>query len=216
MKKLFLFLCLAFLMLGNPSQAQETTTVLDSRTRFTFGVKAGINNANVWDEESQNFNANNKLGLVFGAFAGFPIGNLLGFQPEFLIAQKGFKGSGFLLGTEYSFSRTTTHVDIPLQLQVKPSALLTLLIGPQISYLIHQKDVYTFGANSTALSQEFDNENLRKSTLGFTAGADVNFTKLVASVRLGYDFQNNNGDGTSSTPRYKNQWLQLTLGYKIY
>lgn len=216
MKKSFVIICLASLAWVNSLQAQTTTNTMDNRTLFTFGVKAGVNNANVWDEESQNFNANRKLGLVFGAFATLPLGSLLGFQPELLFAQKGFKGSGVLLGTEYSFSRTTSHIDIPLQLMVKPSELVTILVGPQISYLIHQKDVYTFGANSTALSQEFDNENLRKSTLGFTAGADVNFTKLVASARLGYDFQNNNGDGTSSTPRYKNRWLQLTLGYKLY
>lgn len=216
MKKSFIIICLASFAWANTLQAQTATNTIDSRTLFTFGAKAGINNANVWDEESQNFNANRKLGLVFGAFATLPFGSLLGFQPELLFAQKGFKGSGVLLGTEYSFSRTTSHIDIPLQLMVKPSELVTILVGPQISYLIHQKDVYTFGANSTAQSQEFDNENLRKSTLGFTAGADVNFNKLIASARLGYDFQNNNGDGTSSTPRYKNRWLQLTLGYKLY
>jgi len=215
MKKIFIIVCVSLIGFGQKLDAQTTTAPIDNRSLFNYGIKAGINNANVWDEESQNFNANRKLGFVFGAFASLPFGTLLGFQPELLIAQKGFKGSGVLLGSEYSFARTTTHIDIPLQLQVKPSEMLTILVGPQISYLIHQRDVFTFGANSTAQEQEFDNENLRKSTLGFTMGADVNFTRLVASGRLGYDFQNNNGDGTSSTPRYKNHWLQLTLGYKI-
>ena len=30
------------------------------------------------------------------------------------------------------------------------------------------------------------------------------------------DIQNNNGDGTSTTPRYKNVWFQGTLGFKFY
>lgn len=216
MKKSLVLLCLIGFALSNNLQAQtETVTQSDSRRLWNFGVKAGINSANVWDEESQNFNANRKLGLVFGTFVSLPFGSLFGFQPELLIAQKGFKGSGVLLGTAYSYTRTTTHIDIPLQFQVKPSELVTIVIGPQISYLIYQKDVYTFGANSTAQEQEFDREDLRKSTLGFTAGVDVNILRLVASGRLGYDFQNNNADGTSTTPRYKNHWLQLTLGYKL-
>jgi len=215
MKKTLLFICLLGFTLSNPLQAQTETITVDSRTTMNFGIKAGVNNANVWDEEAQNFNANRKLGFVFGGFASLPMGSLLGFQPELLIAQKGYKASGVLLGTEYAHTRTTTHIDIPLQLQVKPSELVTILIGPQISYLVHQRDEYTLGANSTAQEQEFDKEDLRKSTLGFTAGADINFTRLVASGRLGYDFQNNNADGTSSTPRYKNRWLQLTLGYKF-
>ncbi len=217
MKKIFVLICLAsFAFYSNLHAQTTTTTTTENSTVFNFGIKAGINNANVWDEEDQNFRANRKLGLVLGAYAALPIGSLLGFQPEILLSQKGFKGTGILLGTAYAYTRTTTHVDIPLQLQIKPAELITFLIGPQISYLIYQKDVQTSGANSTAQTQEFDNENLRKSTLGFTIGADVNMGRLVASGRLGWDFQNNNADGTSSTPRYKNQWLQLTLGYRIY
>jgi len=80
---------------------------------------------------------------------------------------------------------------------------------------MHKKDVYTFGTNSTAQEQEFNNDNIRKNTLGFVAGADFIFSHVVVSGRMGWDFQTNNGDGTNITPRYKNRWLQLTVGFKI-
>jgi hypothetical protein len=199
--------------LGTIVKAQDSE--IDPREKLAFGIKAGINRSNVWDEKGQDFKADARFGFVGGAFLGIPAGRFLGFQPEVLVSQKGFQGSGTLIGTAYTFSRTTTYIDIPLQLQVKPAKFLTVLVGPQYSYLVHQKDVFTFGTNSTAQEQEFTNDNIRKNVLGFVAGADFIIERIVISGRMGWDFQNNNGDGTSNTPRYKNKWMQLTVGFKI-
>lgn len=187
----------------------------DSRSKLSFGIKAGFNYSNVWDESGQDFEADSKVGFAGGIFLGIPIGKYLGFQPELLISQKGFQGSGTLFFTPYSFTRTTTYIDVPLQLQIKPIQFLTIVLGPQYSYLMNQKDVYTFGTNSSEQEQEFTNDNIRKNILGFVAGVDVNISHIVLSGRVGWDFQANNGDGSSYTPRYKNQWMQFTLGFKI-
>ena len=203
------------IVLMSLSAAISAQNNASSNIKITAGLKAGVNYANIWDEQGQDFQADPKIGFAGGVFVGIPIGNLLGFQPELLISQKGFKGSGTLLGNGYSMTRTTTYFDIPLQLQIKPTPFLTFLIGPQYSYLLHQKDVYTLGANSYEQEQEFKRDNIRKNILGFIVGADVNINKLVISGRVSWDFQTNNGDGSSSTPRYKNQWIQFTLGYKI-
>jgi hypothetical protein len=213
MKKSLIAISLLFISLGATVKAQSTET--DPREKATFGVKGGLNYSNVWDEQGQDFKADPKVGFAGGVFLGVPIGKFLGFQPEVLVSQKGFQGSGTVAFSHYSFSRTTTHLDIPLQLQIKPTQFLTILFGPQYSYLMHQKDVYTFGENSTAQEQEFANDNIRKNILGFVAGGDINISHMVISGRMGWDFQTNNGNGTSQTPRYKNKWLQLTIGFKI-
>lgn len=205
-------ICLMLFTSAITLKAQDDT---DARAKFSFGVKAGLNYSNVWDESGQDFEADSKAGFAGGLFLGIPLGKYLGFQPEILISQKGFKGSGTLLFTPYSFTRTTTYIDVPLQLQIKPVEFLTIVLGPQYSYLMNQKDVYTFGDNSIEQEQAFTNDNIRKNMLGFVFGADINISHLVVSGRIGWDFQNNNGDGTSSTPRYKNQWLQFTVGFKI-
>lgn len=192
-------------------QAQST----DRRENLKFGVKAGINVSNIWDSQNQEFTADSKVGFAGGIFLGIPIGSFLGLQPEILISQKGFKGSGTLLGSPYSTSRTTTYLDIPLQLQLKPAPFITLLAGPQFSYLLKQKDTYTYGSNSTEQEQEFNNENIRKNILGLVGGVDLIFGHLVLSGRIGRDLQRNNGDGTSLTPRYKNQWMQFSAGVEF-
>lgn len=215
MKKSIIVIGLITLSLGATIKAQEAG--IDSRGIFAFGIKAGLNHSNVWDEQGQDFKADPKYGFAGGVFLGIPIGRFLGFQPEVLFSQKGFQSSGLLLGstTDYSFSRTTTYIDVPLQLQVKPAEFLTLLAGPQYSYLMNVKDVYTLGANSSAQEQQFNNDNIRKNVLGFVVGADIIIKYVVLSGRMGWDVQTNNGDGTSSTSRYKNKWLQLTIGFKI-
>jgi hypothetical protein len=216
MKKIFIITCISSLYFSTNLSAQNDDDDNDNpREDVTFGLKAGINYANVWDEQGQDFRADPKVGFAGGIFFGIPIGKFLGFQPEVLISQKGFQGAGTLLGSSYSFSRTNTYIDIPLFLQVKPIKYLTFLLGPQYSYLTHQKNTYTFGANSTAQDQEFKNDNVRKNILGFVVGADINVDHIVVSGRAGWDFQTNNGDGSSSTPRYKNQWLQFTVGFKL-
>lgn len=204
---------LACLFLGAHAVAQGSLT--DTREELTFGLKAGLNYSNVWDENGQDFNADGKLGFAGGAFVGIPIGKYFGLQPEFLISQKGFKGEGTLLGNPYSFSRTTTYFDVPLQFQVKPTEYFTIVMGPQYSYLLKQKDVHELGDNSIAQVEEFENDNIRRNILGFVIGADANVSNFVLSGRVGWDFLTNHGDGTSSTPRYKNQWLQFTTGYKF-
>lgn len=58
---------------------------------------------------------------------------------------------------------------------------------------------------TTQQEQEFANDNIRKNTLCFIVGVDVILDKLVIGGRVGWDLTNNNGDGTSTKPRYKNE-----------
>jgi hypothetical protein len=187
----------------------------DKRDQLVFGIKAGMNVSNVWDEQGADFVADPKLGAAGGVFLAVPIGKYFGVQPEVLFSQKGFKGGGVLLGFPYSFTRTTSYLDVPILVQFKPIEYFTLLAGPQFSYLLKEKNVYTFGSNSSEQEQAFSNEDVRNNILGFVVGADVTVKAFVLSARAGWDFQNNNKNGVSTTPRYKNQFLQLTIGFRI-
>lgn len=187
----------------------------DPRTNVTFGIKAGLNNSNVYDEKGESFVASNKVGFAGGAYMGIPIGRYLGIQPEVLFSQKGYKATGVLLGTPYSNTRTTNFIDVPLQLQFKPVQALTFLGGVQYSYLLHQNDEYKYGSNSVAQEQEFQNDNIRKNIFGAVVGLDCNIQRLTLSLKYCWDLQNNAGDGSSNTPRYKNVWLQGTIGFRL-
>ena len=214
-----IFIIIAAVALATTANAQENAKVknesdTDTRSNIILGAKLGANYSNVYDSEGEDFVADDKLGFVAGGFVTIPLGKLFAIQPEVLYSQKGFKGSGTLLGSPYSFTRTTDYLDIPLFVALRPSEYFSILAGPQFSYLLSKKDEFN-GAVSQTQQDDFNNDNIRKNTLGFIGGVDVSFDKLVIGARVGWDIKNNNGDGTSDTPRYKNTWYQLTLGYKF-
>ncbi|MDP3452408.1 MAG: hypothetical protein Q8R90_05585, partial [Bacteroidales bacterium] len=127
----------------------------------------------------------------------------------------GYKGSGSILGSSYSYKYTSNFVDVPLLIAFKPISLITILAGPQYSFLISDK--YEFNSAVVNIDQEnqFKNDNIRKNILCFIGGADINLSKVVIGARVGWDIQDNKGDGTSQTPRYKNVWYQATIGFRF-
>jgi hypothetical protein len=201
-------------MIPGITKAQENSS--DVRDKVAVGAKIGMNYSNVYDSQGQDFQASPKVGLAGGLFISLPIGRFIGIQPEALISQKGFSSTGSLLGDNYSMIRTTTYLDIPLLFALKPSKFFTLLAGPQFSYLMHQTDAFTNGQSSLQQQQTFENENPRKNILGITGGFDITIKHVVLGARAGWDVQNNNGDGTVTTPRYKNVWYQATIGFRLY
>jgi hypothetical protein len=208
-----IFLAIAIIGITNFINAQEKST--DYRDQLQFGIKLGFNYSNVYDSEGEDFKADGKFGLATGAFLSIPLGTYLGVQPELLFSQKGFKATGVILGNPYEIVRTSNFIDIPLLFAFKPSEFITVLAGPQFSYLIKQTDSFTSSLFSFEQEQEFENDNIRKNTLCFVFGGDINFNQIVLSGRAGWDIQKNVGDGTSTTPRYKNVWYQMTIGFRF-
>ena len=209
MKKLFLSIAIIGFVISN-SYAQKT------RDEFSFGFKIGSNFSNIYDSQVDKFTADGKYGLAAGAFLSLPIGKVVGIQPEIIYSERGFKASGSFLGSNYSATRTTTFIDVPILLALKPISYLTVLAGPQYSFLIKQNNNFTTSLTAVDQQRIFDNDNVRKNVLGLTGGVDINLSSFVISARAGWDVQNNNGDGTSSTPRYKNAWYQATLGIRLF
>ncbi|HUW05850.1 MAG TPA: porin family protein [Williamwhitmania sp.] len=212
MKKTIFMIVIATLV-GSTINAQNSGT--DTRDALHFGLKIGANYSNVYDTKGDEFKADPKFGFVAGAFVSIPIGTILGVQPEILFSQKGFKATGVILGNTYEFTRTTSYIDIPLLIAIKPTPMITLLAGPQYSYLIKRHDKFTSGTTTIDQEQEFENDNIRKNLLCFIGGLDLNFDSMVIGARVGWDITQNNGDGSSVTPQYKNVWYQATIGFKF-
>ncbi len=199
----------ALTFLAYHSDAQE------QGNKMLFGVKVGTNYSNVYDENGEDFKADAKFGLAAGAYLTIPLMKFIAIQPEILFSQKGFKATGRILGSTYNLTRTTDYIDVPLFLVVRPIKALSLMAGPQYAYLLKQKDKFDSGTIDILQENEFKNDNIRKNTLCLVGGVDLIFTRLVLSARAGWDVKNNNGDGTSTTPRYKNVWLQGTVGIRL-
>ena len=195
------------------SKAQDTGN--DLRDEIMLGIKAGINTSNIYDKNGGGMNTNSKIGFAGGVFFSIPITKFFGVQPELMFAQKGYTATGTMVLTKYEVNRTSNFIEVPVFFALKPSKYVTLLVGPQYSYLIKQTDVYTYGSLTNTQETNYKNSNLRQNILCFVAGLDINYSMFVFSARVGWDVQDNNGDGTSSNPSYKNEWLQTTVGVRF-
>jgi hypothetical protein len=216
MKNAILMIAMVMLTITNSyAQTETTSSTTDNREKLFFGLKVGTNYSNVYDSQGEDFVADAKFGLAGGAFVSIPIGSFFGIQPEVLFSQKGYKSTGTFLGSSYSMTRTTDYLDIPLLVAIKPIENVSILFGPQFSYLMKQKDDFTGGTITSTQEETYTNDNYRKNTFCLTGGADLNIDHLVIGLRAGWDVENNNGDGTTSTPRYKNMWYQATIGYRF-
>lgn len=202
-------------VLTSKSSAREFGDVDEFATRISMGIKGGVNLSNIYDSQSNDFQYDSKLGFAAGVFIAIPIGTYFGIQPELLFSQKGVKGTGSVLVSDYTFTRTTNYLDVPLLIAVKPLNEVTVLFGPQFSYLLNQTNSFNSDFGNVNIKDEYDNDNLRKNTLCFTGGFDINLSNFVIGTRIGWDLMDNKGDGTSSTPRYKNMWTQATIGFRF-
>src|SRR3990167_3429910 len=177
MKKINLMI-VALTVISFNAIAQDESS-MDTRDQLQFGAKIGLNYANVYDSKGEEFDADAKFGMAVGGFISIPIGTYIGVQPEVLYSQKGFRATGKILGLNYDFTRTTSYLDIPLYFALKPSEFITILAGPQFSYLLSKKDVFATTVTTIEQEQEFENDNIRKNTLGVSVGIDLNFSSLV-------------------------------------
>ncbi len=210
MKKVQCFILLFLVLTTSISFSQ------DFRERFHFGLKAGANLSNVYDTQGEEFVDDFKLGFAGGMYVSIPLGKFLAIQPEVMFSQKGFKSKGTFLGEEFSFKRTTSYVEFPVLLAIRPAKWLSLVVGPQFSFQVINKDKSSFGSLSTEDQEMFKKGDYKRFLIGGHFGLDINIGHFVISPRAGFDFMNNKVKGeTKEDLNYKNYFLQLTLGYRF-
>ena len=77
-----------------------------------------------------------------------------------------------------------------------------------------QKLKNSFNGNTTTSSEATVNvDNYKKNIFGFVIGADIEVDHFLVSARAGWDITKSDANGNSEAPRYKNQVLQLAIGY---
>lgn len=217
MKKIVLLITTIVIVTINSSNAQnKLQRDTDLRNRVLFGAKAGINYSKIYTSQGEPFHSDPKWGLATGIFLAIPIGKYFGIQPEVLFSQKGLKAEGSINGNTYNITRTSNYFDFPLLFAFKPSEYVTVVAGPQYSYLTKEKNKFENATTGIEQESAFGSESSRKNTLCFTGGIDINVRHLVVGTRVGWDLMNNNTGSSSTTLRYKIMWYQATLGYRFY
>ncbi len=209
-----LFITLLFISLSVAATAQEKagSTYADG-PQARFGLLGGLDIATIIKTDDPNFSSAPLYGFTAGAVLQLPLGNVLALQPEVLFAQKGYRATGSDGLSGYDYRRSLNCLDIPLLVRINLAKELGIVAGPQYSYLLATKTTFQSGSAIYMQSVKNDNDNIRKNIFGGVLGLDINLDpNFFLYGRYTIDFKNNNGDGTSSTPAYKNQVFQVGIG----
>jgi len=175
----------------------------------------GANYSNVYDVDGGEFSASSKFGFVTGYFVSIPLVRNFGIQTEFLFSEKGFKASVNHLADTYKLTRTSSYIDIPVYASYKPSKYITVLAGPQYSFLLQERDQYSDKATATDQEFHFKNSSPGKSAVAISTGIDLTCSHVVIGARANWGVTRSKNDDTLYVPGYKDFCFQLTLGYRF-
>lgn len=218
MKQIVLCIFLMFLFISLTSKAQNTSE---------YGIKAGytISSFNTKDDM---FDGSYRSGVVLGGYGKIPLGDKISFQPEFLIAQKGYKEkvSGLEI-VDYFFklkdtpvvyvvNRETTnrltYLSLPLLISYSVTKQFGFLLGGEPSVLVHENrtDKYTGMKNFTEHYSDIEHQSF---DMGFVFGVQVNRNKIHLDVRYVYGLMDARD---LSDYAYTNSSFQIALGYRMF
>ncbi|HEX9513565.1 MAG TPA: porin family protein [Puia sp.] len=208
-----IFPTLLVLCLSNSVFSQENAEKNNDDLAPRIGLKGGLSIATLIKTNDNNFSSTPLYGFNGGGVLQLPLGKIISLQPEVLFSQKGYRATGTGLTGDYNYRRYLNFLDIPLLLRINASKSLGIVVGPQYSYLLATHTKFNSGATSYEQTVNNENDNITKNIFGGVIGLDINLDNNVFIYgRYTIDFKNNNGDGTSSTPAYKNQVIQIGLG----
>ncbi|MDT3403947.1 porin family protein [Mucilaginibacter terrae] len=213
MKKI-LFAAAMVLLIAGTADAQRRgyrkQRASDDFYQPRVGLTGGLNIANTVSSRNSDFSTDTKLGANVGLFIDIPIIYPLSFQPEVLYSQKGYRAN-----TVYGdFAQRANFIDVPLLAKLRLTPGFNVVIGPQISFLMNTRNTYYDGFNVTYQSRYSYNGD--KTFLGGVAGIAFDLNRNVElRGRYTIDFKENNPNGSSGVPDYRNQVWQVGLGFKF-
>jgi hypothetical protein len=150
--------------------------------RTSFGIKAGVNLANIDDDLAPN-NTDHKVGLHIGGLAHIHVSDHFAIQPELFYS---VQGADYTLST-YDGKTSNGYIMLPVMLQFMTKGGLRFQAGPQVGYLTSSKFERDSDGVTTDLKETSNNIDfsasvglgyLTKSGLGFDARYNHGFSNM--------------------------------------
>lgn len=172
-----------------------------SYSQVHIGAKAG---ANLSKLDGKSFNSDFELGYQLGGFVYTNISDFVGIQGEVLFNQTNTKITDHykdVFGNAFSKNKTLNYVSVPVLLRLNSEGLITILAGPQFSFLA--------SGNETVL--ENSKKLFKKTDFAFVAGAEVNFRPITIYARYIWGFS----DVSDFGGKANSQQIQAGLSVRL-
>jgi len=178
-----------------------SATFMVSAQELHLGAKVG---ANLNKVDGQAFKDGFQLGYHLGGFLELDFSKSLGIQPEVLFNQSKTKSADNLNDIFHPGNDITlNYLSIPLLLRINAGNLITFHVGPQFGILLN---------NEKSLVQN-GKDAFKTGDFSAVAGLQLNLRSLRVYGR--YNIGLNNISDIDNTDKWKNQQIQLGVGFKI-
>jgi len=203
------------LMCGTSVYAQQQET--SNETKFTpkFGIKGGVNFANLYVDHVQDEHV--KIGLNAGFYAKLPVFKGLSIQPELLYSSKGSKDTynNVLQGTgEYRFN--LNYIETPLLMVFNITPNFNLNAGAYVAYLA-SANVKNMNSDGTISGvKDLNADSFNRFDYGFVGGLGIDIENVTLGARYNYGMQKIGKPGQLSgdlTNNSKNSVATLFIGF---
>ena len=170
------------------------TTAANAQTGLKLGLKGGFNGATFSGTDSKG--SEYKAGFAAGGLINYGFSDLIAVQGELLYSQK---GASIDAGNNTTFKSTLGYIDVPILLKVTAGDKgkgLFFELGPQGSFVVHNRDFYQVGGNKS--TENTSTDALNKAVIGYVAGIGYQLTSgLGLGIRYTGDVSQVYKDGAS-------------------
>lgn len=204
--------------IGGTASAQQQQTSAENGLRAKFGLKAGLNLANLYVDEVDDESF--KVGFNAGMYAKLPVTRGLSIQPELIYSNKGAKVTYDtrvpLLGGEEGEYRFNLHyVELPVMAVINIVQNFNIHAGPYVSYLAAANITRLNDDNEVSRVADLKADNFNRIDYGLAAGVGLDFQNLTIGARYNYGLREIGESGFSGeiTKNSKNSVLNVFLGF---
>lgn len=186
----------------------------------SFGVKAGVNFANVGGDDLGDNKA--RTGFHLGGVAEIAFSENMSFQPELLYSSVGYKYKGTELGEggtyKYDDQYILDYITLPLMGKYYVMEGLSLEFGPQVGFLISAKNKYDYtisgeGVNISESGKDDVKDFVKGLDFGLNIGAGYKLPSgLNFAARYSLGLSNLN-DIDNDNSKVHNNVIQLSVGF---
>lgn len=187
----------------------------EAQAAVGFGIKAGMNSANITGPEVEK-EWKNRMNLVAGGFFTLRLNNLFAVQPEILYSKKGPKWDGLFDGEDFKATVNIDYLDlvalVKLFIPVSQNSVIrpNVYAGPYAGLKLKGKLKYELAG----VSGEDELEHLKSTDIGLVFGGGVDFSagtgKLLVDFRFGMSLSS-----ISKEEDDKNRVFSVLIGYSF-
>lgn len=209
MKKLLLFSAVAAFTFST-AQSQE----------ISFGVKAGVNLANLSIKPNDGDKPDGRTSFHIGGLVEIPVTEKFSVQPELLYSSLGSKDKISNGGESFESTIKLDYLSLPIMAKYYVIDGLALELGPQFSLLMSSKAELEYNTMGQSGTESVDmKDDLKKLDIGLGFGASYALDMGVffgARYNLGLTNINDDKDlDFDDNTKVKNNVFQISAGYKF-